>query len=128
MTKEKNSLLNPVGKASPMPGTPAWTMAIFEANTVPEGTELFVQPKDSRLTLEIQVANDNALHWHTAYKNLAERHSQLRQSHSFLKEEHRITCIIKNKAMFLLGQVTGKGLLDQELSDALSILLKEAAQ
>lgn len=29
---------------------------------MPVGTELFVQPSVSRLTLEVQVANDNALH------------------------------------------------------------------
>lgn len=38
------------------------TTACFLASDVPEGTELFVQPKDSRLSLELEVANENAAH------------------------------------------------------------------
>ena len=63
--EKKNSLLSPVGKADPMPGTNgAFTMAVFEASQVPVGVELYLQPKDSRLRLEVEVANDNASHWH----------------------------------------------------------------
>src|SRR6185437_13785358 len=55
----------PVGKAM-MLGLPILntgkTIAIFEASQVPEGAELFVTPSNSRLSLELEVANENAAH------------------------------------------------------------------
>lgn len=38
------------------------TIAIFDASQVPEGSELYVTPSDSRLSLEVEVANENAAH------------------------------------------------------------------
>lgn len=63
---EKNSLLNPVGKvlclAQTMTGE---TIGIAQVNAslAPVGCELFVQPSVGRLKLEVEVANENALHW-----------------------------------------------------------------
>lgn len=63
--EKKNSLFQPVGKAQAMTGTNvAWTMAVFEGSQVPVDAELYLQPSEGRLKLEVEVANDNALHWH----------------------------------------------------------------
>lgn len=62
--EKKNSLFQPVGKAQAMTGTNgAWTMAVFEGSQVPVDAELYLQPSEGRLRLEVEVANDNALHW-----------------------------------------------------------------
>lgn len=42
------------------------------------GTELFVQPSEGRLKLEIEVANDNVLKWQNALGVQQERNKQLR--------------------------------------------------
>lgn len=65
MSDSKKSLLSPVGKAvacQVVNGMTTMTVAVFDASQVPEGSELYVQPKDSRLRLEVEVANDNAAH------------------------------------------------------------------
>lgn len=83
MTQNQNnqprSLLKPVGIASPLTGTPNWTMAVFEKDLVPEGTELFVQPSDSRLCLEVEVSNDNAMHWKDRLEKANAHITQLKQ-------------------------------------------------
>lgn len=65
MSNEKNSLLEPVGKVLCLAETPNGSMigiAQVNASLAPVGSELYVQPKDSRLKLEVAVANENALH------------------------------------------------------------------
>lgn len=42
------------------------------------GTELYVQPSEGRLKLEVEVANDNALKWQNALGIQQERNKQLR--------------------------------------------------
>lgn len=83
MSDQKNSLLNSVGKAESF-GKDLFptgkTIAVFEASQVPVGTELFVRPSDSRLTLEVSVANDNAQHWQQALREANAKNSKLRQS------------------------------------------------
>lgn len=59
----------PMGRASLVPGMTQTTMCVFSAASVPVGTELFVQPKDSRLMLEVEVANENAAH----HKQISEK-------------------------------------------------------
>lgn len=82
MPKNQNnqprSLLSPVGIASPLTGTPNWTMAVFEKDLVPEGTELFVQPSEGRLKLEVEVSNENAIKWQSALKEQVARSTRLR--------------------------------------------------
>lgn len=58
------------------------------------GCELYVQPKDSRLTLEIQVANDNALHWKVALGKANIRNAELRTEtyrlRDLLRQVHKL--------------------------------------
>jgi hypothetical protein len=65
MSDSKN-LFAPVGKAM-MLGVPELatgkTIVIFDASQVPEGCDLYVQPSVGRLKLEVEVANDNCLHF-----------------------------------------------------------------
>lgn len=53
----------PLGTAISVPGmlTQNLTMGVFDAREVPTGTELFAQPSESRLNLELQVVKDNNL-------------------------------------------------------------------
>lgn len=86
--EEKKSLFAPVGKAQKfrsMNGEVTMTLAIFDASQVPEGSDLYVQPKDSRLKLEIEVANDNALHWKNALGLANERNRQQRKENRDLR-------------------------------------------
>lgn len=75
----------PVGKAM-MLGLPILatgkTIAIFDADQVPEGCDLYVQPKDSRLSLELEVANENAAH-HQA--ECVKRGNRLHRQRSILR-------------------------------------------
>lgn len=79
MTQNKNSVLNPVGKAQAiLVGETMMSMVLCDQSLVPVGTELFVQPSEGRLKLEIKVANDNALKWQNALDVQQERNKQLR--------------------------------------------------
>jgi len=49
------------------------------------GCELYVQPKDSRLNLEVKVANANALHWKKALQEANDRNHQLRQERAIYR-------------------------------------------
>lgn len=84
--EKKNSLLQPVGKAV-MLGLPMLetgkTIAIFEASQVPVDAELYVHPKDSRLMLEVEVANENASHW---YAHLAASHAKNKKLRQMLRK------------------------------------------
>lgn len=61
MPESKQNYRSPVGKAEAMKGTNgAFTMAVFPASQVPVDAELFVTPSDKRLSLEVEVANENA--------------------------------------------------------------------
>lgn len=73
--EKKNSLpedsrLNPVGVVSAIQsypqmrgGTTTIGVAHVDLSLAPVGSELYVKPSVGRLTCEVQVANDNALHW-----------------------------------------------------------------
>lgn len=77
---EKKSLVAPVGKAM-MLGLPILqtgkTIAIFDESQVPEGTELYVQPSEGRLKLEVQVANDNATKWRKLFEQQTDMSKKL---------------------------------------------------
>lgn len=63
--QKKNSLLSPVGKVICQAQTATGEMigiAQVDLSLAPVGCELYVQPKDSRLRLELEVANENAVH------------------------------------------------------------------
>lgn len=92
MSDSKKSLFAPVGQAM-MLGLPILatgkTIAIFDASQVPEGCDLYVQPKDSRLKLEIEVANDNCLH----FKELAmKRGGKMLRMRRLLRELQQPAC------------------------------------
>lgn len=82
--EEKKSLLNPVGKVTTIqydfPGIGMMTLgtALIDLSLAPEGTELFVQPSESRLRLEVEVANDNATKWKKALNQQQDFNVQLR--------------------------------------------------
>lgn len=68
------------------------TTACFLASDVPVGTELFVQPKDSRLSLEVEVANENAAHHQAECRKRGDQlhryRSLLRATHLLLTDRH----------------------------------------
>ncbi|MNQ24773.1 hypothetical protein D3C85_379770 [compost metagenome] len=78
---DSNSVLRPVGKVicEAMVAT-GGTIGIAQVNLslAPVGCELYVQPKDSRLKLEVEVANDNALHWQEGLRKANTRNSEVR--------------------------------------------------
>lgn len=76
----KNSLLEPVGTVSRVPDLEGRAIGIclVDLSLAPVGSELYVQPKDSRLKLEVQVANDNALHWRDGLIEANNRCAELR--------------------------------------------------
>lgn len=81
MNRDKKSVLNPVGKVvcrleTPHGGTTG--IAQVDLSLAPVGTELYVQPSEGRLKLEIEVANDNALAWQKALSAEQVRNKQLR--------------------------------------------------
>ena len=84
--EKKNSLpgdskLNPVGKvicAMPQDGV-AIGIAQVDLSLAPVGCELYVQPSEGRLKLEVEVANDNAMHWKRGLKLQQERNRQIRE-------------------------------------------------
>lgn len=82
---ESKSVLSPVGIVSSITTGPlirggATTIGIahIDLSLAPVGSELYVQPKDSRLKLEVEVANDNALHWKDGLNKANERSARLR--------------------------------------------------
>lgn len=84
-TQNKHSLLTPVGVVAAIPTSTAirggQTMigvAHIDLSLAPVGTELFVQPSESKLRLEIEVANENALHWQNCYNRTNTRVAQQR--------------------------------------------------
>lgn len=76
-------------------------IAHVDANLAPTGTKLYVQPKDSRLNLEVEVANDNALHWQQGLRDANARNRIVRDRH--------------RTGLFLLGKCVGEGFLSDEL-------------
>ena len=85
MPQNHHSLLNPVGIVAKIPTGPMTRgeqtmigIAHIDLSLAPEGTELFVQPSEGRLKLEIEVANDNALKWQDALKEQVARSTRLR--------------------------------------------------
>lgn len=78
--EEKKSLLNPVGVVRKIQTYPSGTMgiAVVDLSLAPAGSELYVQPSEGRLRLEVEVANDNATKWKNALGAEQERNKQLR--------------------------------------------------
>lgn len=66
----------PLALATILPGVPDWTMAVFPATEVPIGTELFTHAKNSRLQLQVEVANENAQHWKKKLQEANERNRE----------------------------------------------------
>lgn len=98
MTQNQHSLLNPVGKAqSILVGTKTMTMVLCEPSVVPEGTELFVQPSEGRLKLEVEVANDNAQKWKACHQ------SQLEANSVILKKLSVARTLLRRAASFTLN-------------------------
>lgn len=100
---EKNSLLNPVGKvlclAQTMTGE---TIGIAQVNAslAPVGCELFVQPKDSRLKLEVEVANENALHWQDGLRKANVLAAELRTEKYRLRDLLRAVKLLLEQDVF----------------------------
>lgn len=87
---EKSKLREPVGKVSALPDLTTGKMtgvAIIDLDLAPEGSELYVQPSVSRLTLEVEVATDNALHWRDQLSKSQDNYRAVRDS---LREAQRI--------------------------------------
>lgn len=87
---EKSKLREPVGKVSALPDPTTGKMtgvAIIDLDLAPEGSELYVQPSVSRLTLEVEVAVDNAIHWR---ESLAKAQRELRHVRGQLREAHSV--------------------------------------
>lgn len=89
--EEKKSLLNPVGKVTTIkynfPGIGEMTLgtALIDLSLAPEGSELYVQPSEGRLRLEVEVANDNAQNWRKRFEQQAEFSQKLLQSTAEVK-------------------------------------------
>ncbi len=95
--EEKNSVLKPVGKVLCVAQTATGGMigiAQVDINLAPVGTELFVQPSEGRLKLEIEVANENALHWQKALRDANERITELRNEKYRLRDLLHATHIL----------------------------------
>lgn len=95
---EKNSLLNPVGKVICLAQTASGeTIGIAQVNAslAAVGCELYVQPKDSRLKLEVEVANENALHWQNGLKKANILAAELRT------EKYRLRDLLRATKLFL---------------------------
>jgi hypothetical protein len=75
----------PLGTVTEMPGitTEIWTMAVFDAKEVPIGTELFAQPSENRLNLELQVAKDHNL---LAQNSLRQAEKEARMAKTMLAD------------------------------------------
>ena len=58
------------------------------------GSELFVQPSVGRLRLEVEVANENALHWQDGLRKAnvraAELRTQLYRTRDLLRQVHSL--------------------------------------
>lgn len=106
--------IEPVGTASALPGTSAWTQAVFNANEVPVGSELYLHKQEGRMRMELEVANENALHHAENSRRLIDKNHHLRQ--------------FKRKAVFLFGQIVGEGKISDEHKEAIALLVREASQ
>lgn len=118
MSDSKKSLLEPVGIAQAMQGTNGgFTMAVFQASQVPVDCELYVQPKDSRLRLEVEIANENALHWKDGLSHANERCAQLRTDKFRLMDRVKH---LGNRADRLSSELQKARLMLLNLHDSLS--------
>ena len=61
------------------------------------GCELYVQPKDSRLKLEVEVANENAMHWKGNLEKAHNANSALR------KEVRQMATLLRRLAQVPTG-------------------------
>jgi hypothetical protein len=123
---EQNSVLNPVGKVQtmtvtfPQIGEMTIGVAHVDLNRAPEGSELYVHPKEGRLKLEVDVANANALGWKQALDAANIRVAELRT------EKYRLRELVR--AMKLLLDHGNLNCLDQDTqhnADALSVLINK---
>lgn len=98
MPDSKNSLLSPVGKVLCQAQTATGEMigiAQVNLSLAPVGCELYVQPKDSRLKLEVEVANENALHWQEGLRKANITSAELRT------EKYRLRDLLRSTLLFL---------------------------
>lgn len=111
---EKSKLREPVGKVSALfdPTTGKMTgVVIVNLVQAPEGSELYVQPNDSRLALEVEVATDNALHWreklgeaHIANSKLREQLRDMRTAmRNLLDNDYINSSVVRRKIREMLG-------------------------
>lgn len=94
---EKISLLSSVGKVLCQAQTATGVtigIAQVDLSLAPVGSELYVQPKDSRLKLEVEVANENALHWQEglrkANEQCREKRTELNRCRELLRRVHSL--------------------------------------
>lgn len=91
--QDKRSLLNPVGKVTTIkynfPGIGEVTLgtALIDLSLAPEGSELYVQPSEDRLRLEVEVADANASGWKKALEEAHDRIRKLRGRAMHLEAE-----------------------------------------
>lgn len=81
--EQKNSLLDPVGKVLCQAQTAGGGMigiAQVNLSLAPVGCELYVQPSEGRLKLEVEVANDNAMHWKHTLMTCQAQKKRLREA------------------------------------------------
>lgn len=94
----------PVGKAQPImmhiqsATGETYTTALFKASDVPVGTELYATPSDRRLSLELEVANENAAH----HKALAAKRGN--DMHNCRKILRAVNLLLQSKSIDYLNQ------------------------
>ena len=94
---DSKSVLAPVGKVicEAMVATGGTVgIAQVDISRAPVGSELFVQPSVGRLRLEVEVANENALHWQDGLRKAnvraAELRTQLYRTRDLLRQVHSL--------------------------------------
>lgn len=98
----EDSALQPVGRVSTMKvtfpkiGEVTIGVAHVDLNRAPEGSVLYVHPSVGRLTCEVEVANNNALHWKDGLSKAnelnAELRMQLNRARGFLRRSLEFNC------------------------------------
>jgi len=94
---DSKSVLAPVGKVIVAAQTATGNqigIAQVDLSLAPVGSELFVQPSVGRLKLEVEVANENALHWQDGLRKAnvraAELRTQLYRTRDLLRQVHSL--------------------------------------
>lgn len=90
-------------------------VSIAQLSTVaPVGTPVYLHKQEGRMRMELEVANENALHHAENSRRLTDKNHHLRQ--------------FKRKAVFLFGQIVGEGKISDEHKEAIALLVREASQ